>query len=442
MNARRLLCVVLVASIATLGMSACQVRVAGTRCRVPGATAQDATHVLVCKQGRWRRTITKAQAAMILVAVINARTPVGVAAGNGHTCMSMKDSNLRCWGFNSSGQLGDGTTTSRLVPTLAPGATTRFTTQLSGGSPVVETNLGSIDAGAEFTCTQSGGQFAATPSYSTSCWGYNGFGQFGDGSTTNRLTSSSVSGGNQTGVMAAGTVHLCIAVGFSGAVQCAGQNAAGQLGNGATTPSSTKVDTGLSGVAALAAGSSHTCALKGDGAVWCWGANGSGQLGDGTTTQRTVPTLVPGLSASAITAGGDHTCALLGDGTVKCWGANADGQLGIGTTVASSSPVAVLGLGGVTALSAGADHSCAVLTGGGLWCWGANATGQLGTGDTTTSATPHVVQTVTGATAVSAGFGHTCAIAAGKGWCWGRNDLGQLGDGTTVGRLSPVQVAF
>lgn len=442
MRVRRVVCFTVVAAVVTVGLSSCEVRRAGTRCRVEGATAQDATHVLVCQRGRWRRTITKFQAALILIAVVNARTPVGVAAGNGHTCMSMKNFKVKCWGFNSSGQLGDGTTTNRLKPVEATGASTRFTTQLSGGSPVLESSLGRVAAGAEFTCTESGFQFAATANFTLACWGYNGFGQLGDGTTANRVTSTPIVSGNGGNAMATGTVHMCVAVGISGSVQCAGQNAAGQLGNGSTTASPTLVSTGLTGATQLAAGSSHSCALKGDQTVWCWGGNGSGQLGDGTTTQRLTPVQVPGLLATAIAAGGDHTCALLVGGSAKCWGANSNGELGNGTTTSSSTPVAVGGLGGVTAISAGFDQSCAVLADGGLWCWGANATGQLGNGTTTATSSPHVVSGVAGVTAVSAGFGHTCAVAENKGWCWGRNDFGQLGDGTTELRTSPVQVAF
>ncbi|MBY9081309.1 RCC1 domain-containing protein, partial [Paenibacillus sp. CGMCC 1.18879] len=90
----------------------------------------------------------------------------------------------------------------------------------------------------------------------------------------------------------------------------------------------------LSGVTAIAAGSSHSLALKSDGSVWAWGYNGGGQLGDNSTTQRSVPVQVTGLTeVTAIAGGNNHSLALKSDGSVWAWGYNGGGQLGDGTTV-------------------------------------------------------------------------------------------------------------
>ena len=162
----------------------------------------------------------------------------------------------------------------------------------------------------------------------------------------------------------------------------------GELGDGTNSASAKPVDVqGLtSGVAAIAAGSDHTCAITTAGAVKCWGYNREGQLGNGTTTNSPVPVDVTGLASgvTAIASGmldssyGGHTCAVTASGAVKCWGLNDHGQLGDGSSANASSPVDVLGLAsGVKAITVCGDHTCALTSGGVVLCWGNNVSGQL-----------------------------------------------------------------
>ena len=346
---------------------------------------------------------------------------LGVSAGRAHTCALTTGGGTKCWGYNYSGQLGDGTQNDRSAAVDVSGLT----------SGVVE-----ITVALEHSCVLTTGGGAK-------CWGSNSSGQLGDGTTAGRLTPVSVTGlaSGVTAISADG-FHTC-ALTTSGGAKCWGYNSYGQLGDGTVTNRPAPVDVvGLSsGVSAVSTGLAHACALMTGGGVKCWGDNGSGQLGDGTGTSRMTPVAVVGLTSgvSAISAGGYHTCALTTAGEVKCWGAG--GYVGDGTTTTRSTPVGVVG--GVSAVSAGEGHTCAVLTSGGAKCWGSNAYFKLGDGTSTTRLTPtDVVALGSGVTSVSAGGSHTCATIAGGGLkCWGRNYDGQLGDGYWgPTRREPVEV--
>jgi len=350
---------------------------------------------------------------------------IAIQAGYGHTCALTEIGGVKCWGWNSNGQLGDGTTTDRLTPVDVSGLTT---------------GVLAISVGDYHTC-------AIVDTGEVKCWGYNVSGQLGDGTTSNRSTPMNVSGlTSEVTAITASYMHTC-ALTSDGRVKCWGKNDYGQLGNGTNTNSSTPVDVdGLTNeTIGINAGFGHTCALTASGVVSCWGYNSEGQLGDGTNTNRSTPVDVVGLSSEVITvsAGSGHTCALTSTGGVKCWGDNDYGKLGDGLITDRLTPVDVLGLtSGMNNVSSGNYHSCALTTEGGIKCWGENAFGQLGDGTVTSHSTPvEVGELMSGVIAVSAGQDHTCALTeASRVKCWGSNEYGQLGDGTTDNRLTPVDV--
>jgi alpha-tubulin suppressor-like RCC1 family protein len=329
---------------------------------------------------------------------------------------------------------------------LSLGATPCYATE---SDPLLNASV--VSAGDNHTC--------AVVSGSAWCWGYNYYGQLGNGSTTDSPVAVKVQGlpaGTVTAI-SAGHDYTCAVV--SGSAWCWGGNGSGQLGNGTYNYYRSPVQvTGLTaGVTAISTSvlpskggivmvASHTCALV-SGAAWCWGNNYYGQLGNGSTSPTagiTTPVPVTGLATgvTAISAGSLHTCAVVSSGSAQCWGYNRYGQLGTGNTTSSSTPVQVTGLtAGVTAIDAGGYHTCALVSGSAR-CWGSNSDGQLGTGNTTNSSTPVQVSGLTeGVTAISAGDYHTCAVVSGSALCWGYNASGQLGIGSTTGSSSTqVQV--
>jgi alpha-tubulin suppressor-like RCC1 family protein len=361
-------------------------------------------------------------------AAASLRSPVvAITVGTDHTCAITAGGGVECWGLNSFGELGNGSTTGL------------------SSTPVNVTGLHSgitaLAASQYDTCALTGGG-------GVKCWGLNSQGQLGDGSKTNRSAPVDVVGLARGITAISANLKFACALTGGGGVKCWGAlNLPLLLGPVPTLKRTPFQIAGLpSGISAIAAGLDFTCALKADGGVRCWGSDVLGTLGDGSKfgLYRT-PVGVKGLTSgvAAISADGG-ACALTAEGGVKCWGANQDGQLGTGSTSTdSSTPLDVAGLAsGITAVAVGFDHACALTSGGGVKCWGDNSAGELGDGSTTNSSTPvDVTGLASGVASITAGGFDTCAITStGDVKCWGDNSYGQLGDGTTTNRQVPVTV--
>ena len=359
-------------------------------------------------------------------------TWIAIAAGGHHTVALKSDATLWAWGWNLYGQLGDGSNTDRNTPV-----------QVSGGG----NNWIAIAAeGAHTVALKSDGTLWA--------WGWNFYGQIGDGSNTDRNTPVEVSGGGNTWVaITAGEAHT-VALKSDGTLWAWGWNLYGQLGDGSNTDRDTPVEVSGGGNtwSAIAAGSFHTIALKSNGSLWGWGRDDFGQLGDNSNTNKNAPVPVFGGGNTwvAITAGIYHTVALKSTGTLWAWGYNLDGQLGDGTNTNRNTPGEVSGDGNTwRAIAAGGLHTAALKSDGALWTWGRNDNGQLGDGSNTNKNAPARVfeggntwmAIAAGGPAYYQSYPHTVALKSdGTLWAWGANGYGQLGDGTNTNRNTPVQV--
>ncbi len=284
------------------------------------------------------------------------------------------DGNVYAWGLNSSGQLGNGTTTNSNTPVMV---------NLPGG-----VKARAVAAGTAFgLALGSDGNVYA--------WGLNSGGQLGDSTTTNSFLPVMVkmpSGVTATAIFAGPAFSL--AIGSDGNTYAWGSNGTGQLGDSTTTNSSIPVRTLMPGgvtATAISAGSSFSLAVGSDGNVYAWGGNGFGQLGNGTKTNSSVPLKVDlpsGVTAKAVAGGRLFASAVGSDGNLYAWGDNLYGELGNDTVdvpASNSLPTVVKLPAGVSAEGVTAIRWSGYALGSNdsVYAWGYNQEGELGIGTKT-----------------------------------------------------------
>jgi alpha-tubulin suppressor-like RCC1 family protein len=345
-----------------------------------------------------------------------------LGAGWHHSC-ALDDTGVAwCWGENANGQIGDGSTTNRSVPTAVGGAL-RFRRLSVAGSA---------------TC-------ALTTDDVPYCWGANGFAAIGDGTTTDRPVPTAVAGGHRFAELTTSGLVTC-GLTTAGAAWCWGTDRYRQLGVGGAAVETCTSRTGnlfecsrvplaVAGgltFASITIGQEHVCALPSSGQLRCWGRSSAW---GGSTAQDpwdAPQPAAPGLTFSEVTAGYYHTCGIVAPSSAYCWGNDNYGDLGNGPG-AYYQPVPTR-LSGLAAshLDAGEIGTCAVLTDGRAACWGYNETGGVGDDTLVNRGAPTTVASGQTFTTISTSSAHACGrIANGQVYCWGYNAQGQAGNGTT-----------
>lgn len=278
-------------------------------------------------------------------------------------------------------------------------------------------------------------------------WGYNSYGQLGDGTKTTRRQAVQVYNLDRVINITSGYYHSVV-LKDDGAVWTWGRNVYGLLGTGISGDKTIPTRINITDVVAIAAGSYHTIALKNDGTVWTWGYNDYGQLGDGSINSKDTPVQVLDLTnIIAITAGSYNTFALKDDGTVWSCGRNNSGQIGDGTggsNMYKTRPVQA-NISNVIAINSKSNHTIALKDNGTVWIWGSNSSGQLGNGTSATSSfepTPTQIDIID-VKEVTTGEANSFVIKNdGTVWAWGNNSSGQLGNGTRSSVTIPKQSNF
>jgi len=345
-----------------------------------------------------------------------------IASGYNHTVGIKTDGSLWSFGNNTNGQLGNGTTADKNVPSKVGTSNDWKTVTAGWGHTIALKTDGTLWA-----------------------WGNGNLGQIGNGSNTVKPYNPQQQIGTEKDWqdIAAGA-HYTVALKTDGTLWAWGYNEFGQLGDGTTVNKSSPIQIGIANDwQTIATNNNHTVALKKDGSLWAWGSNNYGQLGDATIIQKNAPTQIgTATNWKTIAAGYEHTTAIKTDGTLWVWGSNNNGQLGDGSTTYKTVPTQMGILTSWKTVACGWGNTIAIKTDETLWAWGYNRLGKLGNGTKVDSHIPIQIGTTNDWSMILCGNGHTIALKKdGRLWSWGNNSQGQLGDGTNTDKNVPTVVA-
>jgi alpha-tubulin suppressor-like RCC1 family protein len=354
-----------------------------------------------------------------------------ISVGYAHVCGLTAAGVAYCWGNNQRGGLGDGTTTTRSVPTLVAGGLT----------------FASISVGGYNTC----GLTTAGVAY---CWGWNFSGELGTGNKIDSPVPVAVTGGRTFAFLTAASGRGC-GIDLAGALFCWGSNYNNGLGNGAPlgqdSPTPVAVGPGIAFKSVSSAGD-HSCGITTAGAAYCWGRGFEGEIGDGSKITRLTPVPVSGgLTFASVTAANTNTCGVTTTGVGYCWGDDSREQLGNLAGGSTTVPVPIAGGHTFAVVTAGDNHTCGVTTAGTAYCWGWNLAGALGIGLGETEGDafgqhsgPVAVFGGLSLTTITAGNGRTCGIATGgTGYCWGyAQSLGNGNAGVQAAVPFPIAAKY
>jgi len=404
-----------------------------------------------------------------------------VNSGGSHTAGITTTGSLYTWGGNASGQLGDGTTVNKLIP-----------------SKIGNSSWSAINAGGSHTA-------AITTANTAYIWGLGTSGQLGDNTLVSKSSPVLIGIYNEAlnvyniswSIVSTGLSHT-VGITTANTLYVWGLNNAGQLGDGTTVNKFLPIQIGSLSWSLVNAGASHTVGVTTANTLHAWGLNSSGQLGDNTAVSKSSPVLISiaGNNANNITkviAEGTTSTIIKNDGTAYMWGTdglfvglgankstpvivpnskkltswktlsagyynsmgisdhdkslwtfgqNDVGQLGDGTTI-NRPYIQLLNGDSWSTVSSGYSYATGINTTGALYVWGGNASGQLGDGTTINKSSPVKIGTNSWSV-ISSGNGinqHTAGITStGALFTWGNNATGQLGDGTTINKSSPIQI--
>lgn len=355
---------------------------------------------------------------------------ISISAGRGHTCAIADGGRVYCWGANEHGQLGNGT----FIPSTLP---VRSASDLA---------FREISSGTGYTC-------GVITSGEAHCWGDNSMMELGN-ANAGKATAFPIRVDTEytfSMISTSDMSHSC-ALGVDSFAYCWGYNRFGQVGNGSTADERYPIPV-IGGLTFhyLVSRAMRTCGISEAGDAYCWGRGGHSQVGNSSIDLEscsnpcsTAPAMASGgIKYHSVSTGSKHTCGISTDGDTYCWGWNESGQLGIGAVDSVQVPTALNA--GITfkQISASDSHTCGVDGEGNGYCWGLNSDGRLGSGGAAVAFVPELVAGDLSFGSMSTGWTHSCGLTTdGSVYCWGDNTMGQLGDGTSSNRSAPVQIRF